>query len=168
MSRLVQFYCGEAPDTEGRRLTDIWSWDDEELEVIHDFIQWLFPLTEPSQFTPDAPLLTPEDIAAFHVDPDLRGNLGKSFERMLAFFGLALAGEGNVVEAANFASRVPEIWAEPNHNWLRVTRILRSLTLLGLAPLATAFFDWLEASYKSHRFPISEETFCYWSEAVST
>jgi hypothetical protein len=66
----------------------------------------------------------------------------------------------------NFAARVPEIWAEPNHNWLRVTRILRSLTLLGLATLAHAFFGWLEAAYGSRKYPISEETFSYWTEAV--
>ncbi len=166
MSRLIDFYRGQAPDTEGRRLEAIWTWDEDRLEAVHDFIQWLFPLTEASQFNPDAPLLTAEDIAAFQADPRLRENLRKSFERMLAFFGLALAEGGNVVEGPNFAARVPDVWAVPNHNWLRITRILHSLTLLGLAPLANAFFDRLEAMYSSRRFPISDETFRYWSEAV--
>jgi hypothetical protein len=167
MTRLVAFYRGEA-DTEGRRLEEIWSWNDEELEITHDYIQWLFPLAESSQFNADAPLLTDADIAAFQAEPLLRENFRKSFERMLAFFGLALAGEGQVVEGPNFAAHVPDVWAVPNHNWLRITRILHSLTLLGLASLAHAFFDQLEAMYSSRRFPISEETFQYWNEAVDT
>ena len=166
MTQLVDFYRGEATDAEGRRLEEILSWDDDRLEAVHDFVQWLFPLTEPSQFNLDAPLLTGEDIAAFKADPVLQVHLHKSFERLLDFVGLALAEGEKVVEGPNFAARVPDIWAVPNHNWLRVTRILRSLTLLGLATLAQAFFGWLEATYESRKFPISEETFRYWSEAV--
>jgi Opioid growth factor receptor (OGFr) conserved region len=167
MSRLVAFYRGEATDTEGRRLEAIWGWDDEYLEIAHDYVQWLFPLTEPSQFNRDAPVLTDAGIAAFHTDSVLRSKLRKSFERMLTFFGLAIAEDGRAVDGPNFAARVPDVWAEPNHNWLRVTRILRSLTLLGLAPLAQALFSWLEATYGSRKFPISDETFWYWTEAVN-
>src|SRR5262245_17647755 len=36
MSRLVEFYRGEASDTEGRRLEEIWAWDDDSLEAVHD------------------------------------------------------------------------------------------------------------------------------------
>lgn len=43
MSQLLDFYCGEATDAEGRFLKDIWSWADDDLEAVHDFIQWLFP-----------------------------------------------------------------------------------------------------------------------------
>jgi hypothetical protein len=166
MSRLVAFYRGEATDTEGRRLEEIWDWNDEELEIVHDCVQWLFPLTEPSQFNRDAPVLTDADIADFHTDSVLQGNHRKSFERMLAFFGLALAEDGRAVDSPNFAARVPDVWAVPNHNWRRITRILRSLTLLGLATLARIFFGWLEATYGSRKFPISEETFQYWTEAA--
>ncbi len=35
---------------------EIWAWDDAALEDGHDFIQWLFPLPEPSAFVDDAPL----------------------------------------------------------------------------------------------------------------
>jgi hypothetical protein len=49
-SRLLAFYRGQAPDDAGRWLKDIWEWDDEQLETTHDFIQWLFPLPEPSRF----------------------------------------------------------------------------------------------------------------------
>jgi hypothetical protein len=165
MSPLLDFYRGQGTDSEGRRLAELWAWDDEELEIVHDFIQWLFPLPEPSRANADAPLLTKEEIAAFHADAALRASLRKSFERMLHFFGLAWEGDA-VVEAANFKSRVPDIWAFPNHNWLRISRILRSLSLLGLEPEARAFYRKLDELHSSRRYPIMDDTFGYWTRAV--
>jgi Opioid growth factor receptor (OGFr) conserved region len=165
MSAILNFYRGTTSDTQGRLLTELWTWNDDVLEEVHDFIQWLFPLPEPSQYNPDAPLLTPDDIATFKRDEILRSNLCKSFDRILAFLGLSLAKDGKVGAGANFEGRVPDVWAFPNHNWLRVTRILRSLTLLGLADRAKALFDWLEKTYHSRRFPIGEDTMRYWEGA---
>jgi hypothetical protein len=167
MSRLLDFYRGDAADAEGRFLKEILAWHDGEWEMVHDFIQWLFPLPEPSRFNADAPLLTAEDIAAFHAEKQLRAGLRESYDRFLEFVGLALAGD-KVVEGEEFASRVPDIWASWNHNWLRISRVLRTLKLLGLETEAQAFCDWLESVYKSRRFPITPETFSYWSDAVAS
>ncbi len=166
MSRLVDFYHGQAADAEGRHLQDLWEWDDDQLEAVHDFIQWLFPLPEPSRFNPDAPLLTDEDRAAFKADPQLRANLLKSFTRILHFFGLSLTDDGRVAEGPNFTARAPGVWASPNHNWLRITRVLRSLSLLGLETQARALYEQLEALHRSQRFPIGAETFRYWTRAA--
>jgi hypothetical protein len=165
MSRLVDFYCGLGTDIEGRRLEEILAWPDDDFEAVHDFIQWLVPLPEPSQFNPDAPLLTHEDIAVFKCDPVIRANLMRSFERILVFLGLALS-EGIVINGPNFTARVADVWTSPNHNWLRISRILRSLTLLGMAAQAQALYDWLNAIYTSRKFPISAETFRFWTQAV--
>ena len=43
---IVPFYLGEQPDTEGRMINEIWAWDLDKLEYIHNYIQWLFPITE--------------------------------------------------------------------------------------------------------------------------
>jgi hypothetical protein len=168
MSRLVEFYRGQAPDSEGRKLETVWEWDDDSLEEVHDFIQWLFPLPEPSNFNPDAPLLSEQDIREFRGDPALQARLRRSFERLMRFLGLAVTKEGKVVEGGNFAARAPEVWGSPNHNWLRITRILRSLTLLGLEAEARAFFDRLDAMYRGKKFPIPADTFGYWSRAVQS
>ena len=109
MSQLLDFYRGEGTDAEGRSLHELWSWSNDELEQVHDFIQWMFPLREPSRFNPDAPLLTAADVAAFRSDAFLRSRLTKSFKRILVFLGLSLAEDGTVVEGPNFAERVPEI-----------------------------------------------------------
>ena len=167
MSRLLDFYCGSATDGEGRWLRDLWQWDDDELEAVHDFIQWMFPLPEPSQFNPDAPLLTAGDIASFHADETLRANLGCSFKRILVFLGLTQEG-GRITQGPNFAARAADVWTTANHNWLRITRILRSLTLLGLESEAQGLYACLNGFYKSRRFPIPESTFRYWTGAVQS
>jgi hypothetical protein len=166
MSRLLDFYRGTATDSEGRWLRDLWQWNDDDLEAVHDFIQWLFPLPEPSQFNPDAPLLTTDDIAAFRIDAILQSNLRRSFERILSFLGLARTDDGTIKEGPNFTTRAADVWTVPNHNWLRITRILRSLTLLGLEPEAQALYACLNGFHRSRRFPIPESTFRYWTAAV--
>jgi hypothetical protein len=166
MSKLLDFYRDQGTDTEGRSLRELWEWNDDELEEVHDFIQWMFPLPEPSRFNPDAPLLTDEDVAAFQGDALLQSQLRKSFERILSFLGLSRAADGSVAEGPNFADRIPEVWAYPNHNWLRITRILRSLCQLGLESEALSLFKRLEAPYSQRRFPITSDTCRYWTEAV--
>ncbi len=166
MSQLTDFYRGEGSDAEGRRLGEVLAWPDGSLEAVHDFIQWLFPLPEPSRFNPDAPLLTPEDIAAFRREPALRANLRRSFERILPFLGLAESAGGDVVEGPNFARRAPDVWNYPNHNWLRITRVLRSLRLLGLEAEAQALYRRLADFHGRRRFPIGDDTFRYWTGAV--
>jgi hypothetical protein len=164
MSQLIDFYRGEGTDAEGRRLDDILRWRNNMLEAVHDFIQWLFPLPEPSQFNPDAPLLTAEDIAAFKYDRVMRANLYRSLERMLRFLGLQLREDGEVVEG-DFV-RIEQVFGYQNHNWLRITRILRSLRLLGLEAEAQALYRRLVDLQKRRHFPIGDDTFRYWTDAV--
>lgn len=168
MSRLLDFYRGNGLDSEGRSLEEILSWSDDELESVHDFIQWLFPLPEPSHFNPGAPLLSEADIAAFKNDPVLRANLLKCFERILDFLGFSMTADGKVLEGDNFPARVSEVWAVPNHNWLRITRILRCLTLAGMEPQARNLYDRLVELHTSSRFPIPSSTFGYWTSAIET
>ncbi len=157
MSRLVDFHRGSATDTEGRLLKDILAWLDDNLEAVHDFIQWLFPLPEPSQFNPDAPLLTDEDIAAFKSDPLLQANLMQSFERILAFLGLSLSDQGEVVEGQNFTARVPEVWGSPNHNWLRITHILRGGPGPGFLSMAGCPLQEQKVPYSRKHFSVLDE-----------
>jgi hypothetical protein len=42
-SKIVDFYKGKIPDSEGRMIYDIYKYDYSELEGIHNYIQWLFP-----------------------------------------------------------------------------------------------------------------------------
>jgi hypothetical protein len=165
MSGITEFYRGTASDAEGRTLEAIWAFSDRDLESIHDFIQWLFPLREPSGFNPNAPLLTDADIAAFRSDAALRSNLLRSLEVFLAFLGLTLVN-GRVVEGADF-ERKKDVFRFPNHNWLRITRVLASTRILGIEDASQAFFEFLREYLASGRSGITAETFQYWSNAAS-
>jgi hypothetical protein len=166
MSRLLDFYRGTGADRSGRRLADLWAWDDERLESVHDFIQWLFPLPEASRFNWSAPILTDADIAAFKSETALQANLRRSFARILPFLGFAQADDGSVIDGPHFAARRGDVWDAPNHNWLRITRIIRSLLLLGLERESRALYDRLRTMYESGTYPIGVDTFRYWTDAV--
>lgn len=165
MSAIVRFYSGQGTDHRGRFLTDIQQWPDDRLESVHDYIQWMFPLEEPSAFNPYAPLLDQETIKAFRSREDLRDNLRTSWIRMLRFYGLEMA-DGKVMPARNFLDRSDD-WLTPhNHNHLRITRILKSLRTLGLEPEAEAFFERLSEIHHSGGRMITAETFRFWRSAA--
>lgn len=165
MSKLTEFYAGAGKDHAGRKLAEVQAFSFDQLEDVHDYIQWLFPLPEPSQYNPWAPLLTDADIQAFNSDTQLQLNLRKSFNKALDFYGLVLA-HGAVLPGAHFHQRRTG-WQTPyNHNLLRITRILRSLTLLGLKTEALAFLVLLEDQYRKRQDTIGAETIGYWRKAV--
>ncbi len=145
--RLISFYRGEKPDLEGRKIQDIWAWDFEKLECTHDYIQWLFPIPEKSLFNPNAPVANEEIRQAFHGDRRLRQNLLKSLTVMLRFYGLEChenqAGKVTVQKSEEFPERKLEWICLLNHNYLRITRILKCLVLFGLQDEAQAFYDCL-------------------------
>jgi hypothetical protein len=170
-TRIIGFYSGTEPDNRGRYLHEIQQWPDEQLETVHDYIQWLFPLPERSGFNVAAPVLNPESIQGFRARPDLQEKLRTSFLRMMNFYGLeARSGEQvTVVRMPNFATKAAN-WLSPgNHNHLRITRILRCLTVLGLEPEAETFFGCLAEIYEDEQnkpIPaISDETMEYWRKA---
>jgi len=167
---ILDFYRGE-PLSNGRRLVDIWGWPADQLEDVHDYIQWMFPLDTPSSVLPDAPLVT-EDIArAFEWDDVLRDRLLKSLNVMLRFYGLERLvlppDKLVIIRATTFADR-RGVWLWPNnHNHLRLTRIIRSLRLLGLKKDALALATCLaDISRVEGRDIISDETQQHWRRAA--
>jgi hypothetical protein len=168
-SQLLAFYRGTGTDPRGRLLAVILAWDHERLESVHDYIQWLFPLDQASAFNPRAPVLGRDEIETFRADVLLRQRLRDIFLVMLDFYGLELSSAGvpAVVKAPAFPDRA-RVWLSPgNHNHLRLTRILKSLTLLGMEELALALFRCLEAIYRESGGRISTLTYDYWHEAVA-
>jgi Opioid growth factor receptor (OGFr) conserved region len=164
-SRILDFYRGGRDDY-GRTLDEILNWPDEELEAVHDFIQWLFPLPERSSANFSAPVLDAATIDVFLNSPDLKERLRLSFLRMLRFYGLEYH-DGSVRPSADFAARSAN-WLNPgNHNHLRLTRLLRSLRLLGLIPESSALFQALSQIYKIHPGNITPRTYQFWTSAAT-
>jgi hypothetical protein len=161
---LLAFYRG-GRDTEGRTLDQILAWDDVELEYVHDYIQWLFPTTRRSAFNPVAPVLTDEVISFFRRDGALRDRLLAAFDRMLRFYGFVRV-KGAVERGPAWARRSREWLAPGDHNLRRITRILDSLSTLGLGDEARAFLRALEALDERERRAIGPLTYRYWREAT--
>jgi hypothetical protein len=169
-AQIVPFYLGQGFDVAGRSLAGIWAWDFEELECAHDYIQWLFPLTEVSAFNADAPLVDDSVIVAFAENSLLCQNLLQSVVVMLAFYGwdgvVNDAGELFIAPSANHVERKAEWICPCDHNYLRITRILKCLMTFGLKQPALAFYECLRQIYREHSDLIGGETFNYWSHAV--
>jgi hypothetical protein len=170
--RIVEFYSG-GQDDRGRTLDGILGWSDDDLEAVHDYIQWVFPTPARSAVNPSAPLVTGAASAAFRQRAELRARLTAALDRMLAFYGLSRHGAGPAdvsiaPDPARFRARAPA-WLHPgNHNHLRLTRIIQSLDALGLPAEARGLQRCLlEDVYDgpgSER--VSRETYEFWVAAV--
>jgi hypothetical protein len=166
---LVSFYRGECSDSSGHTIDKIHSWNYDKLEYTHDYIQWLFPLRVRSQFSADAPILDAPQIQAFRTDDKLKEKLAKSFKVMLSFYGLRCEEEKGVIvisKSKDYAERAQNWLSGYNHNYLRITRILTSLRLLGLEDHARAFFICLQQIFREEHDKIGDVTFGYWQRAV--
>lgn len=171
-SRIVPFYLGAQPDSQGRMIQEIWNWNFDELECVHDFIQWLFPLPEKSIFNPDAPVVDDAVIQAFHSHTALQQNLVRSLDVMLHFYGfqrqIRQDGTTIVVESEDYLSRKDEWMCPLDHNYLRITRILKCLTVFGLKDEAIAWYKCLRQLYEKDSDAVGAETFQYWTKAIET
>ncbi|KPI39833.1 Opioid growth factor receptor [Cyphellophora attinorum] len=174
-----------SPDTRNRTLITILSWPDSHLEASHDYIQTVFPLPEESMFS-FAPIVTSEVRAAFLARSELRASLRRALERMLAFYGLQFsddAGGEDALQASNndgdaIAKETETVTRGPtfdtasrnwvmrfNHNHLRLTRILRSLRVLGLESEAAALYDFLRTD-EAVTGTVSPRSQMYWRRAA--
>jgi len=167
---LVSFYLNQNRTPEGYMLTEIWGWSHENMEYVHTYIQWLFPLREKSGFNLRAPTLNDEVIKEFKSDIKLHENLIRSFRLMLDFYGFEMHEDGDgeirIQQAQDFEEK-SSYWLNPyNHNFLRITRILRSMTILGCKNYAETFLACLNDLYDKYHHDISENTLNYWNNAV--
>lgn len=110
---IVEFLEGSGTDRQNRKLKDIWLMQHSEIENTHDFIQWVFPLNEPSSAVPGSPVLSVSEIDAIRSSQTAKENLPKSASWYL-----------------NFLSKNQHWVTRYDHNHLRITRTLKSLDLL--------------------------------------
>jgi len=172
LSRILDYYRGHGTDAENRTFEEVLAEDNGFWAGSHDHVQWVFPLPEPSNFNADAPLLTQEDIDAFttgewHADPEgrgfLHGQLHRAYERFLNFLGLYDC-KGVVYDSQSppAAARRLSTLARFNHNYLRITRCLRCLTLLGHGWCAKAMLKYFEDNGYREKEP---KSWAFWEEA---
>lgn len=172
---ILDFYRSDGTDHRGRTLLQIVRKPDRWLEETHDYIQWLFPLHEPSQFNPHAPLLTEEAREAFlngsQADRmNFQRNFGSAIYRMLVFYGYSFGPltPDRVEPTGEWRNKADNWLTDGNHNFLRMTRMLRCMTLLGREALARSFHACLTAVARAHPTVISRRTASFWDEAIQS
>lgn len=173
-SSLLTFFLGTGTDHRDRTLSQIVQKSDCWLEETHDYIQWLCPLYVRSQFNPDAPLLTDEVRAAFtdSGNPDravLQQNFGSTIYRIPVFYGYSFSsGSADVSPTDEWRDRADNWLTDGNHNFMRMTWMLRSMMLLGRQELTRSAQECLVAAARVDPTMISKRTLAFWEMAVST
>ncbi|KAJ8360119.1 hypothetical protein SKAU_G00166440 [Synaphobranchus kaupii] len=136
--RNLRFYLNKIPLVpDGIYIEEIlnkWRGDYEKLEHNHTYIQWLFPLREQG-LNFYAQELTQVEIKVgfkeFQSSREAKRRFLLAYAVMLDFFGITLLDKnGNVTKASNWQDRFQHL-NESQHNYLRITRILKSLGELG-------------------------------------
>lgn len=147
-SMIVQFLAGYGKDHKGRTLPEIRISPNWKLEREHDFIQWMFPSDIQSEFFDKAPVLMPDDIAFIRMSPTIQEQIGLSLTRMMEFY------------------EKDDYWiTQKNHNFLRLTRILRFLWLANKKHEYVCLSKILDDIYTDYFDVIGEETFYFWKNA---
>ena len=162
MNPIINFYLDDTnlKKTLGFTHRDFLNSDDEWIETCHGHIQWAFPLEVGSQYIADAPLLTPDVVSLFRGSSVLQERLSQSFDHMSDFYAFKWHGAGTTRY---------DHWITPgNHNFLRLTRMIRSL---GMLEATTARLDFLFEHLEriclnpKHYAIIGSETHTYWKNA---
>lgn len=148
---LHAYLAGHGTDGRGRTADEVLAFSDDELERVHDYIQWLFPLATRSGAQPNAPVLSETETEAIRTDPNAVATLHRAAERMLAFY------------------RSTRWWlAGQDHNHLRITRIIRSLKLLLGPGAAYAFYQEILTLHGAAGSPINPRSLQFWAEAAGS
>jgi len=173
MDDIIGFYKGKYKNSSGHSLEEIWEWDDDQLEKGHTYIQWMFPSDEESKKVPGSPVLSQFDIKEFNTDDDLKRRLLKSFAIFIRFLGLKVTIEnGNIetlkfVKAQDFNEKSSNWLNANNHNHLRISRALRSLTILGCPKIASLFYECLSEICDEYPDKVTDKTKLFWKFAIS-
>ena len=151
-TQIVDFYLG-GKDSKNRSIQEIISWSDSQIEAVHDFIQWIFPLHERSLHSVGTPFLTAEDIEFLSNSQEAKDNMLLCLERFKDFLGV----DGD--------EKKHKRWARTgDHNLLRITRVIRSLRLFGLEDEAKDFHTKVSKIAKS--FDVTKVTMQFWDKAL--
>lgn len=122
--KLRMFHVANAPMADGFRRIELLSLSDEDFENKHGFIQWAFPITEPSKHLSNAPVL------------DLGSAIWLAKNHEVSEFL-----ESMTVRFLEFLKSNPHWKCKYNHNHLRISRAIQSIRILHSWELASWFYN---------------------------
>jgi len=153
-SDIIKFYEEKIPARakKGYYFNDIvYRWDDYRLEEEHDFIQALFP--DKSGGVVGSPNLTDNDVNVFKKDAKIRIKVAHAVRRMLNFYGLELQTDFStkIIKPLNRRDRGSAIGLYSDHNYRRITRIMKFLNVIDATEVSALFFLSICTAMKSDK-----------------
>ncbi|KAK0055170.1 dentin sialophosphoprotein-like isoform X1 [Biomphalaria pfeifferi] len=163
-----KFYMGEIESQPNGDYIDkihkYWEKDYNRLEQHHGYIQWIFPIREEGMNSLAQPLQL-QEIEAIQKNLEAKARILKSYKMMLGFYGMKLVDEerGTIQRAKNYRERFENLTYH-THNYLRITRILKSLGELGYEHLKKPFLEFVlhEALVEKTLAPTLSSCENYW------
>ncbi|KAI8783848.1 reticulocyte-binding protein 2 a isoform X3, partial [Biomphalaria glabrata] len=141
-----------------------WEKDYNRLELHDGYIQWIFPIREEDMNSLAQPLQLHE-AEAIQKNPVAKAHVLKSYKMMLGFYGMKLVDEerGTIQRAGNYRECFENLTYR-THNYLRITRILKSLGELGYEHLKKPFLEFVlhEALVEKTLAPTLSSCENYW------
>lgn len=138
------------------------------LEMHHGYIQWIFPIREQGLNSIARPL-TIHEAAAIQRSRAATKRVLHSLHMMLDFYGFVLVNEetGEVARAVHWQERFINLNTS-FHNYLRITRIIKSLGELGLERLqAPLVWGFAREVFEHRELTAAEDSLCdYWIPVV--
>ena len=154
---LIDFYCNDLPNVDGVKLSDIMAMSNNDLEKGHHWVQWAFPSDEVSKANTNAPLLDKEVIEKLKSDVTFDKKFGASADRFFDFLISCTYPDDN-----------KPIWVTPrNHNYMRITRVIKSAKLFDRFDIAERFYSFGRDLYDKWPNDIGDETLAFWLNAYS-
>ena len=142
---IIDFLSNTGTDVHGRDLDQILNESDEFWERTHNYIQWLFPLSEASRSVRNSPVLTEDQIETIRRSEMAQVNIQRSVLRYKEF----LAGTTK--------------WRSGyDHNHLRISRVIKSLRLLVSDESANGFKYWVAGQLGDQIDSIHAESRRHW------
>ena len=158
----VEFYSDiRKSEPEGdfhKTIISDWFGNRKILEYHHGYIQWLFPITE-TGLNDEAYELSNLEIEIFNKSEELQKKILLSFQMMLDFYGMVLTENGNIIRHDYYRERYKHLNKKINdHNFMRITRIIKCLVLCGLEKYAIEFVKilvdeiYIEKTFTNQQF----------------
>ena len=158
---LLHFFLNNEDQRIPHRHEDIVVFTDDEVEAYHDFIQWIFPTSQPSHFNGDAPTIDEHFAAMLHSNQCALQNYCKSCRRYLHYMDFDCSGDGNI---HTYRGDRP-FYLLSYHNFLRMTRMLQSLRETGQPQCsANLFAQMMNILRTTPCHAISGTTIAYWQD----
>ena len=125
----------------GYSLDQILNMTNKQLEDAHDFIQSLFPLYRSG--VAKSFLLDTDSLELFKTDDTVRYNVFKAYKRMLDFYGYDIGyskrADGGKLNIKRNRELDDNMGLTSEHNYLRISRMLKFLMLINMKILAFTF-----------------------------